>query len=137
VEESPLPRYFRQSPLNSIWEGSGNVIALDVLRAIQKQPALLDALLGELEPARGFDPRLERAIAGLPDLARSLDGGSARRFCESAALATQAALLAAHAPSFVAEAFVATRFAAAAPQTYGAFAAGIDCKALVARACPG
>jgi putative acyl-CoA dehydrogenase len=136
VEESPLPRYFRQSPLNSIWEGSGNVIALDVLRAIRRQPALLDALLGELEPARGFDVRLDRVIAGLPDLARNLDDGDARRFCEQAALATQAALLAAHAPSFVAAAFVATRFDSAAPQTYGAFAAGIDCTALIARASP-
>jgi putative acyl-CoA dehydrogenase len=137
VEESPLPRYFRQSPLNSIWEGSGNVIALDVLRAIQRQPALLDALLGELEPARGFDPRLERSIAGLPNLARNLHEGNARRFCECAALATQAAILAADAPSFVAEGFLASRFAAAAPQTYGAFSAAIDCAALIERASPG
>jgi putative acyl-CoA dehydrogenase len=137
VEESPLPRYFRQSPLNSIWEGSGNVIALDVLRAIQRQPALLDALLGELEAARGLDSRLERSIAGLPELARNLHEGNARRFCESAALAAQAAILAAHAPSFVAEGFLATRFAASAPQTYGAFEGAVDCAALIERASPG
>jgi putative acyl-CoA dehydrogenase len=136
VEDSPLPRYFRQSPLNSIWEGSGNVIALDVLRAIQKQPALLDALLGELEPARGFDPRFDRVLAGLPGLARDLDEGGARRFCERAAVAAQAALLVAHARSFVADAFVATRFDTGAPQTYGAFESAIDCEALIARASP-
>jgi putative acyl-CoA dehydrogenase len=136
VEESPLPRYFRQSPLNSIWEGSGNVIALDVLRAIQRQPELLDALLGELGPARGFDSRLDRIIERLPDIARNLDEGDARRFCERAALATQAAILATHAPSFVAEAFVATRFEAATSQTYGAFECTIDCKALIERASP-
>ena len=137
VEESPLGRWFRQSPLNSIWEGSGNVIALDVLRAIRNQPALLDALLGELEPARGVDPRLDRVLAGLPALARNLDAGDARRFCEQAALVTQAALLVAHAPSFVADGFVATRFESAAPHTYGAFAPAIDTGALIARASPG
>ena len=137
VEESPLPRYFRQSPLNSIWEGSGNVIALDVLRAVQRQPVLLEVLLAELEPARGFDPHLDQVLAGLPQLARNLDVGNARRFCELAALATQAALLRAHAPSFVAEPFVATRFGPAASHTYGAFAAAIDCDALIARASPG
>ena len=136
VEESPLPRYFRQSPLNSIWEGSGNVIALDVLRAMQRQPALLDALLAELEPARGVDPRLDRVLAGLPDLARNLDESHARRFCECAALATQAALLLAYAPSFVAEAFVATRFDTAS-HTYGAFQGAIDCAVLlIERASP-
>jgi len=136
VEESPLPRYFRQSPLNSIWEGSGNVIALDVLRAIRGQPALLDALLGELEPARGFDSRLDRALEGLPELARDVDDTDARRFCERAALATQAATLVAHAPPFVADAFLATRFETAASQTYGAFGGAIDCRALIERASP-
>jgi len=137
VEESPLPRLFRQSPLNSIWEGSGNVIALDVLRAMQRQPVLLEALLAELEPVRGFDSHLDHVLAGLPELARTLDEGNARRFCESAALATQAALLQANAPSFVAAAFVATRFGAAGSRTYGAFAVAIDCEALIARASPG
>ncbi|HEX6260301.1 MAG TPA: acyl-CoA dehydrogenase family protein [Woeseiaceae bacterium] len=137
VEESPLPRYLRQSPLNSIWEGSGNVIALDVLRAIQRQPALLDALLGELQPARGLDPRLDRVLAGLPELARTFDAGDARRFCEWAGLAFQAALLVVHAPTFVADAFVATRFEAAAPHSYGAFACSVDCMTLIERAFPG
>ena len=137
VEESPLPRYFRQSPLNSIWEGSGNVIALDVLRAMRRQPALRDALLGELEPARGFDPRLDRVLEGLPELARNLDDGDARLFCERAALAAQAATLVAHAPTFVADAFVATRFEAAAAHSHGAFSATIDCERLIERAFPG
>jgi putative acyl-CoA dehydrogenase len=136
VEESPLPRYFRQSPLNSIWEGSGNVIALDALRALKSQPVLLEALLGELECARGFAPHLDRVLRGLPDLVRHLDDNRARQFCELTALTMQASILVAHAPSFVADAFVATRFEAAAPNTYGAFAANIDCKAIIARASP-
>jgi putative acyl-CoA dehydrogenase len=136
VEEFPMPRYFRQSPLNSIWEGSGNVIALDVLRAMQRRPVLLEALLAELQPARGFDSRLDGAFSELPELARQLDEGTARRFCERAALAAQAALLATHAPSFVAEAFVATRFEAVQSHSYGAFGGNIDCEALIARAAP-
>jgi len=137
VEESPLPRYFRQSPLNSIWEGSGNVIALDVLRAIKGCPALLDTLLGELEHARGFDPRLDHVLTELPRLATHLDDRNARQFCERMALAMQASILAVHAPSFVADGFVATRFDTAAPITYGAFAGTIDCQAIIARASPG
>lgn len=131
-----MPRYFRQSPLNSIWEGSGNVIALDALRAIRRQPALLDALLADLEPARRLDPRLDRVVEDLPRLAANLAESDARRFCEQAALAAQAAILAVHAPSFVAEAFVATRFGATAARTYGAFADTIDSGALIERASP-
>jgi putative acyl-CoA dehydrogenase len=65
VEESPLPRLFRESPLNSIWEGSGNVIALDVLRALAREPAAIEALTAELASTAGADPRLDAAVGTL------------------------------------------------------------------------
>lgn len=130
-----MPRLFRQSPLNSIWEGSGNVIALDVLRAIRTQSSLLDGLLHELEPVRGVDPALDRAVSGLPKLAGGLSEAGARHFVESAALAMQAAVLLDVAPRQVATAFVATRFAAPA-QTFGASPADIACESLIERASP-
>jgi putative acyl-CoA dehydrogenase len=137
VEESPLPRYFRQSPLNSIWEGSGNVIALDVLRAIRGDPDLLDVLMSEFEPARGVDSRIDKRLDKLPEMARHLEEGTARHFVEQAAVTAQAALLAMHAPAAVADAFASTRLEAASSQTFGAFTAAIDCRALLDRALPG
>ena len=139
VEDSTLPRLFRQAPLNSIWEGSGNVIALDVLRALRTRPELFDVLAGELEPVRGVDPALDRAVSELPALAAGLAAGPdeshARHFVESAALALQAAVLLEGAPAHVASAFVDTRIRAPA-QTFGASRAALDCEALLERASP-
>jgi putative acyl-CoA dehydrogenase len=136
VEESPLPRLYRQAPLNSIWEGSGNVIALDVLRAIQRHAVALGALFAELDEARGFDDRLDKLVASLKDSTRRLDEKRARYFVESAAIAFQAATLARTAPSFVAEGFVRTRLGGDAGRTYGAFCGEIDAGALIERALP-
>jgi putative acyl-CoA dehydrogenase len=134
VEESPLPRLFRQSPLNSIWEGSGNVIALDTLRAVRRSPETLDALFLELDQARGGNATLDGRVARLKDLSLELDEASARRFVETAALALQAATLVRTAPAFVAEGFVSARLGDQAGYTYGAGALRIDPRRVLSRA---
>lgn len=134
VEESPLPRLYRQAPVNSIWEGSGNVIALDALRAIERDPATLEALFVLLDDARGFDAAVDRRVADLKRATRALAEGDARHFAETAAVLVQAALLARTAPPFVAEAFVRTRLGAGGGRTYGAWRGDVDTDALLARA---
>src|SRR5688572_30891332 len=101
VEESILPRLFRESPLNAIWEGSGNVIALDVLRALAREPGAADTFLAELRLAAGADRRLDAAISGVAD-ALAHDAGveaGARRLVERMAVVWAACLLARHAPA--------------------------------------
>jgi putative acyl-CoA dehydrogenase len=106
VEESILPRLYREAPLNSIWEGAGNVIALDVLRAVGKEPESLERVLAEIrQPA---DPRIERFLDGFR---RDLSETGARRFAERLALALQASLLIRFSPSAISDAFCATRLA--------------------------
>ncbi|KRE41582.1 acyl-CoA dehydrogenase family protein [Knoellia sp. Soil729] len=113
IEDNGLARLYREAPLNSIWEGSGNVGALDVLRAMTREPASVAALDKELSLARGHDQRLDRAIDAVPGLVASAgaDDGQwqARRIVEHLAVTLQAALLTQHAPSSVSEAFVAGR----------------------------
>lgn len=115
VEESILPRLYREAPLNAIWEGSGNVIALDVLRALARSPEAGDALIAELEQGRGLDPRVDNAIdsAGA-DLAAAVgdaagDEAGARRLVERLALAWSACLVVQHGDGAVTEAFVRSR----------------------------
>jgi putative acyl-CoA dehydrogenase len=131
VEESPLPRYFRESPLNSIWEGSGNVIALDVVRAVSREPGSVQALRNELALSAGADPRLDAATDELGTRLTALgtdpdaDARSARGLAGLLARTLQASLLvrAASGPggSAVAEAFLATRLG---PGQAGVFGAG-------------
>lgn len=113
IEENGLARLYREAPLNSIWEGSGNVGALDVLRAMTREPASVAALDKELSLARGHDQRLDRAIDAVPGLvaAASADDGQwqARRIVEHLAVTFQAALLTQHSPAAVSEAFIAGR----------------------------
>src|SRR5437762_216549 len=99
VEESILPRIYREAPLNSIWEGSGNVICLDVLRALHREPEARDALLEELRAARGADRRLDAVCAACEEQLTAPEEASARRLVESLALALQGALLVRHAPT--------------------------------------
>ncbi|HET8651815.1 MAG TPA: acyl-CoA dehydrogenase family protein [Gaiellaceae bacterium] len=120
VEESVLPRLYREAPLNSIWEGSGNVNALDVLRVLRKEPDALERFLAELEPE--FRPEVADA-----------DEFGARRLVESLALALQASLLIRHAPPEVADAFVATRLRADRGRAYGTLPAGVDATAILER----
>jgi putative acyl-CoA dehydrogenase len=136
IEESVLPRLFRQSPLNSIWEGSGNVICLDVLRALAREPQSAEALFAELDTARGAYPELDRTIDKAKASLATTTEPHARRLVESLALALQGALLARHAPSAVADAFITTRLGEEPWRTYGAFDAEIDAGAIIGRAMP-
>lgn len=138
VEESGLPLLFRESPLNSIWEGSGNVNALDVLRALTREPEALEAWLTEVGLARGEDPRLDRAIEGvlgmLADTA-TLEQ-SARRLAGQMAAVLQASLLVRFAPAAVADAFCATRLGGDYNGTLGTLPPGTDLASLLTRATP-
>ncbi|WP_299445134.1 acyl-CoA dehydrogenase family protein [uncultured Phycicoccus sp.] len=123
VEENGLARLYREAPLNSIWEGSGNVNALDVLRAIVREPAALDALLHELDLARGHAPVLDAAIDAcrlVQDAASGPDAQwGARRLVEQLAVTLQASLLVRFSPAPVADAFVASRLAGGHGVTFG------------------
>jgi len=137
IEESVMPRLFRQSPLNSIWEGSGNVICLDVLRALGRTPDARTAFIAELEMAVGRIASLDRAIETVKaGLAKSHEEADARRLVEAMALALQGAVLMCSAPSFVAEAFCATRLGDRPGSAYGALPGKIAVDALIDRAMP-
>jgi putative acyl-CoA dehydrogenase len=145
VEESGMPRLYRESPLNSIWEGAGNVTALDVLRALARTPAAADALLAELDLAAGGDRRLDAAVAGLRDLLAGLEEATtleaqhgARRLAGLIAVTLQAALLVRHAPAPVADAFCATRLGPGGPggpaAPFGVLPGGLDLASILQRA---
>ncbi|MEU6343937.1 acyl-CoA dehydrogenase family protein [Streptomyces sp. NPDC046977] len=138
VEESGMPRLFRESPLNSVWEGSGNVQALDVLRALQREPQALNAFLGEIGLARGADHRLDGAIKSLLTELADLEGieGRARRVVERMALVLQGSLLVRFAPAEVSDAFCASRLGGDWGATFGTLPRGLDLEAVVERARP-
>jgi putative acyl-CoA dehydrogenase len=135
VEESALPRIYRESPLNSLWEGAGNINALDVLRAAAREPESLAALLAEIELAAGANATLDGAADSLR--AEIADDGElelrARRVTELAALCLQASLLVRHAPAEVGDAFCATRLGGEGGRAYGTLPRGVDCAAIVER----
>ena len=136
VEESGLPRLYREAPLNSIWEGSGNVNALDVLRALGREPAALEAFLAEVALASGADPRLDAALDRLrAEIPRAEEAG-ARRLVELMALVLQGSLLVRHAPPAVADTFCASRLGGDWGVSLGTLPAGLDTAAVVARATP-
>jgi putative acyl-CoA dehydrogenase len=141
VEESGMPRLLRDSPLNSIWEGSGNVAALDVLRALAREPDGLPAFLGEVELAAGGDARLDAHVEGLKQRLGGLGGEdpqfAARRVVEDMGLALQGSLLVRHAPAPVADAFCAARLAGDGGHAWGTLPAGTDARAIVDRAFAG
>jgi len=134
VEESGMPRLFRESPLNSIWEGSGNVQCLDVLRAMIKTPASLDAFFAEV--AEGSDPRLDSYVSSLRD---ELPGdietieSRARQIVERMALALQASLLIRYGDEAVADAFCASRLGGDWGQAFGTLPAGTDFTRIIER----
>lgn len=138
VEESGLPRLVRESPLNSVWEGAGNVQALDVLRALQREPDALDACLTEIGRAHGADHRLDRAVKDLFTELADLDGieGRARRLVERLALVLQGSLLVRYAPPEVADAFSASRLAGDHGASFGTLPRGLDLGSVVERARP-
>jgi putative acyl-CoA dehydrogenase len=138
VEESGLPRLYREAPVNSIWEGSGNVQCLDVLRALSREPAVAEALFAELRGVRGESALYDAHVARLEsELSRPEHvERRARRLVEDAALAIAASVLMRHAPAAVADAFVATRLGERGLE-YGARGDAIDADVLLGRALPG
>ncbi|MFF1272006.1 acyl-CoA dehydrogenase family protein [Streptomyces marokkonensis] len=138
VEESGMPRLVRESPLNSIWEGAGNVQALDVLRALGREPGALDAYLREVGRARGADHRLDAAIKNLLTELADLEGaeGRARRLVERLALVLQGSLLVRYAPPQVADAFCAARLGGDGGSAFGTLPHTLDLASVVERARP-
>jgi putative acyl-CoA dehydrogenase len=138
VEDSGMPRLYREAPVNSIWEGSGNVNALDVLRALAKQPAALDAFFAEVDLAAGADARLDAFVGGLRDEFTDMEGVEmrARRIVEKLALALQGSLLVRSAPGAVADAFCASRLAGDGGLNYGTLPTGVDARAIAERHTP-
>jgi putative acyl-CoA dehydrogenase len=135
VEASGMPRLYRESPLGSIWEGSGNVICLDVLRALRRRPESAERFLAELDAVRGADRRLDACVARLrAELADFSEQESrARRIVEQLALGLSAALLIAHAPPVVADAFCAGRLGGGGGHEYGTLPPGTDFMAVIDR----
>ena len=138
VEESIMPRLFRESPLNGIWEGSGNVICLDVLRAVAREPQALAAFFDELDTTAGADPRLDAAVGRARTDLADLGGieARARRIVEAMALAFQGSLLVRHGHPAVAEAFLASRLSGDEGLALGTLPAGVDVGAIIERARP-
>jgi putative acyl-CoA dehydrogenase len=140
VETGPMARFYREAPVNSIWEGSGNVMCLDVLRAMEREPQAAQALFAAWQEAARAHPALGAALARL---ATTLNGpahereASARRIAQQIVLIAQATLLAQHAPADVADAFIATRLADGCGESgrvYGTLPATFDHAAIVERA---
>ncbi|MEU5378923.1 acyl-CoA dehydrogenase family protein [Streptomyces sp. NPDC002387] len=138
VEESGMPRLLRESPLNSVWEGAGNVQALDVLRALQREPQALDAFLREVGRARGADHRLDAATKNLLSELADLENVEvrARRVVERIALVLQGSLLVRYAPPEVADAFCASRLGGDWGSAFGTLPHGLDLATVVQRARP-
>ncbi|HVE51038.1 MAG TPA: isovaleryl-CoA dehydrogenase [Casimicrobiaceae bacterium] len=138
VEENPLPRMYREMPVNSIWEGSGNVIALDVMRALSRDGATRDALFLELDKAKGSDARFDSAITSLADALNtdSDDPAQARRFAQRIALTVQAGFLVRHAPAAIADGFIASRLneSVYGGAAFGALPSGVDTQTILRRA---
>jgi len=141
--EGVMARIYREMPLNSIWEGAGNIMALDLLRALRKRGGVggdvIDALAAELATAKGANPLLDRATDAL--LARfndATDGGGdeagARRLAQDVALAVQASLLHRHAPDFVFDGFCRSRLGNSGVQVFGTLPLSVDSHAIVQRA---
>jgi putative acyl-CoA dehydrogenase len=140
VEESGMPRLYREAPLNSIWEGAGNINSLDVLRVLARRPESVAALLDEVAPARAAEPRLDRAAAAVErELAAADPDGlqaGARRLVERLAVLLQGSLLVRHGHPAVADAFCASRVAGDRGAAFGTLPPGLDLATIVERATP-
>jgi putative acyl-CoA dehydrogenase len=138
VEESGMPRLYREAPLASIWEGSGNVMSLDVLRALTRSPRSLEVFFEEVEQAQGADARLDASVTKLK--AQFTDPATleqrARRVVEGMALCLQGSLLVRDGAPAVADAFCASRLAGDAGLEYGTLPAGVDFEGIIARGRP-
>ena len=130
-----MPRLLRDSPLNSIWEGSGNVSALDVLRALVKEPDALPAFLEECELGRGGNAALDAHLDRVRDTRPQDPEFEARRVVSDLAVALQGSLLVRHGPAPVADAFCASRLEGVG-RAYGTLPPSVDAEAIVDRALP-
>jgi putative acyl-CoA dehydrogenase len=135
-----MARIYREMPLNSIWEGAGNIMALDLLRALRggsKAGSVTEALVAELAPARGANAAFDRFAEALPArIDGAVDEVEARRLAQDVALAVQASLLRRHAPDFVFEAFCRSRLGGDWGQAFGTLPGTVAFDALIARAMP-
>ncbi|HXA60197.1 MAG TPA: acyl-CoA dehydrogenase family protein [Streptosporangiaceae bacterium] len=138
VEESGMPRLLRESPLNGIWEGSGNVAALDVLRAVVREPQTLEAFFTEVELASGADARLDAAVRQVKDSLTDVATIElrARRVVEDLALVLQASLLVRHGHPAVSDAFCASRLGGDWGHAYGTLPPGLELGTIIERATP-
>ena len=133
-----MPRLYREAPVNSIWEGSGNIMCLDVLRAIQREKAAIPALLAELEQAKGANSVLDDAADLLVEELNNTNELEcrARRITEMMAVTWQGALLVRHAPAAISDAFCASRLGTRWTGAYGGLPSSIDFAAIIDRARP-
>jgi putative acyl-CoA dehydrogenase len=139
VEESPMPRLYREAPLYGIWEGSGNVICLDILRALKKEPATAEALLHEFQTAKGMDQRfdlftnaIENDLAHMKkNFAASGQEGQSRRLADRLALALQTSLMIRHASAANAQAFIASRIGYDHGANFGTLSSAHDLGAIL------
>ena len=138
MEDSMMPRLYREAPVNAIWEGSGNVQCLDVLRAMAKTPAVVDAYFTEVRQARGAHAVLDRFVASIATDLSNLDDVEyrARDLVDRLALALQASLLVRHAPSLVSDAFCHSRLGQTGQHNYGTLPCGVNVAAIIERATP-
>jgi putative acyl-CoA dehydrogenase len=138
IEESVMPRLYREAPVNSIWEGSGNVMCLDVLRALVRGPEALDAYFGEVVEGAGADPRLDAAIEKLRSELTDLDAieSRARRVVEQMALVLQGSLAVRFADAAVADAFCASRLGGDWGRAFGTLPKGTDFDRIIKRHAP-
>ena len=138
IEENVMARLYREAPINSIWEGSGNVMCLDVLRAMGREPESVTAFLGELELAGGANTHFDRALSKLKDELHNTDDleTRARRVAESLAITLQASLLIQHAPAAVSDAFCASRLGGQWGREYGTLTNDCDFDSIIDRAAP-
>jgi len=138
MEDSIMPRLFRESPVNAVWEGSGNVQALDLLRVLQKEPEVIQAYFGEVSKAGGQNGSFDAAVINLKNQLADIRNLEFR--CRSVlgnmVVTLQAALLIQHSTPESADAFCASRLASSAQPLYGALADGVNCPAIIGRAFP-
>jgi putative acyl-CoA dehydrogenase len=138
MEDSMMPRLYREAPVNSIWEGSGNVQCLDVLRAIAKTPSVMEAFFHEVALAKGSCALLDQFVTRLASDCRDVADLEyrARNLVDRMALALQSSLLVRHAPAFISDAFCQSRLAQVAHHNDGTLPRGIDAAAIIQRATP-
>ncbi len=138
MEDSPMPRLYREAPINAIWEGSGNVQCLDVLRAISRSPETLEAYFAEVQDARGGNRALDAHVEALKEDMRDLSDFEtrARDLCDRLALGLEASAMVKGAPAANAEAFCRSRLEARGQHHWGALPRGLDLAAIVKRATP-